>query len=136
MPISPENAKLYPKNWKTEVVPRIRARSGNQCECEGECGLAHIKSRFDGRQVDIHPDRISPDAERMRCTAENGKAHPATGSLVVLTVGHLFHKPEDCRDEVLKHWCQRCHLRYDRTHHQINARATRDRKAGQERMDI
>ena len=117
MPISKANLARYPKNWKTEVVPRIRARSGNRCECRGECG--------DG-----------PNEHGGRCKAEHGKAHPVTGSTVVLTTAHLNHQPEDCRDEVLRHMCQRCHLRYDQTHHQINARATRDRKAGQERMDV
>jgi hypothetical protein len=31
----------------------------------------------------------------------------------VLTVAHLNHDPQDCRDENLKAFCQRCHLRYD-----------------------
>ena len=32
---------------------------------------------------------------------------------IVLTVGHLDHQPENCADENLKAWCQRCHNRYD-----------------------
>jgi hypothetical protein len=44
---------------------------------------------------------------------------------VVLTVAHLNHTPEDCRDENLKAMCQRCHLRYDLKHHQQNAYQTR-----------
>jgi hypothetical protein len=32
---------------------------------------------------------------------------------VVLTVMHLNHQPEDCRDENLLHACQSCHNRYD-----------------------
>lgn len=135
MPIRPENAARYPKNWKSEIVPRIRERSGNQCECMGECGLRHFINDV-GRQIDLLPHLQIPEWPAMRCQAINGNRHPVTKSKVVLTVGHLNHAPEDCRDEVLKHWCQRCHLRYDQDHHQTNARATRDRKAGQERMDV
>ena len=86
MPISPENKKLYPKNWD-EISYRIRfERAGGFCE---------------------HGD----------CTAENGKAHPITGSTVVLTVAHLDHDPPNCADDNLEAMCQRCHLRYDAHHH-------------------
>lgn len=124
MPISPENAKRYPKNWKTVVVPRIRARSGNRCECEGECGVDHVDYTANIKTIPI------------RCDALNGKPNPMTGSIVVLTVAHLTHTPEDCRDEVLRHMCQRCHLRYDQSHHQKNARATRFRKQGQDDLGL
>lgn len=116
------------------IVPRIRARSGNQCECMGECGLRH--TMIEGRQLDLPPSLQVDQAPAMRCTAVNGEPHPVTKSKVVLTVGHLEHQPEDCRDEVLKHWCQRCHLRYDQAHHQKNARATRFRKAGQDDLGL
>lgn len=122
MPIKPENRARYPKNWKTEVVPRIRARSGNRCECTGECGITHS----------IQP----PEATTLRCLAINGLPNPITGSIVVLTVAHLNHTPEDCRDEVLLHMCQGCHLRYDRDHHQRNARVTRLCKIGQDDLGL
>lgn len=99
MPIRPENVARYPKNWKSEVVPRIRARSGNRCECTGQCGIGHT---------------IQPmDAETDRCWAMNGEPHPITGSKVVLTVMHLDHQPENNADENLLHACQGCHNRYD-----------------------
>jgi len=81
MPITPENKKRYPKNWK-EIRKRILKRANNKCEFEG-------------------------------CNAENYKPHPITGSKVILTIAHLNHIPEDCRDENLKAGCQRCHNRYD-----------------------
>lgn len=89
MPISPENLARYPSNW-LEISLRIRARSGGQCEQE-------IKG--------------------VRCMAKNGRPHPITGSIVVLTVAHLDHTPENCADDNLKAMCQRCHLRYDAHHH-------------------
>ena len=33
--------------------------------------------------------------------------------LIVLTVAHLNHEPEDCREENLAALCQRCHNRHD-----------------------
>lgn len=51
------------------------------------------------------------------CKAEQGKPHPITGSIVVLTVAHLDHIPENVDDSNLKAMCQRCHLRYDAHHH-------------------
>ena len=90
MPIRPENRKRYPKNWP-EISVRIRVvRAKNQCE-----------QTINGE----------------RCAALNGKPHPITGSIVVLTVAHLDHRPENCADENLKAMCQRCHLRYDAHHH-------------------
>lgn len=89
MPIRPENRARYPKNWR-EISLRIRKRARQRCECTGECNIAHG-----------------------RCKARNGKPHPDTGSIVVLTVAHLDHQPENCADDNLKAMCQRCHNRMD-----------------------
>lgn len=35
---------------------------------------------------------------------------------IVLTVAHLNHVPEDCRDDNLKALCQRCHNQLDAKH--------------------
>ena len=48
-----------------------------------------------------------------KCGAANGEPHPITGSRVVLTVAHLDHEPENCDDDNLRAWCQRCHNTYD-----------------------
>src|SRR3990167_2751561 len=96
----------YPKNWK-DISLAIRARSGGRCECHGECGL--------------HRTTGGP----RRCVERNGEPAKWAKGKVVLTVAHLNHTPEDCRDENLKAMCQRCHLRYDLKHHQQNAYQTR-----------
>jgi len=111
MPVRPENRARYPKDWKTVVVPRVRARSGDVCECTGQCGLRHVV--VEGKQLDLPPDLWIPSGPAMRCTAANGQPHPVTGSKVILTVMHLNHRPEDCDDDNLLHGCQRCHNRYD-----------------------
>lgn len=84
------------------------------------------------------------------CGAENGKPHPVTGSIVVLTTAHLGtphadgrpgdkHDKLDCRMENLAHLCQRDHLNYDRDEHMANAAATRRRRkveAGQQELAL
>lgn len=97
MPIKPENKDRYPADW-SEIVERIRKRSGNCCEG-------------------------SP--AYLDCRAPNYRSHPITGSYVVLTVAHLDHMPENCDDDNLRHWCQRCHLTYDAPHHAQTAYQTR-----------
>jgi hypothetical protein len=100
MPIRPENRARYPKNGKTVVVPRIRERSGNRCECTGQCGRDH----FD----------VTNERPLDRCGAWNGMPiDDIDGPCIVLTVAHLDHTPENCADENLLHMCQGCHNRYD-----------------------
>lgn len=98
MPIRPENKARYPKDWKA-ISLRIRERSGQRCECEGECGL----------------HRTTPGPRR--CTERNGEPAKWAKGKVILTVAHLDHQPEHCADDNLKAMCQRCHLRYDAKHH-------------------
>ena len=101
MPIKPENAARYPADWPA-ISLRIRVERAKN-RCEGAPGLAS-------------------------CNAEQGKRHPITGAVVVLTVAHLNHTPEDCSDDNLRALCQRCHLRYDAKHHAKNAARTRREK--------
>ncbi len=130
MPIRPENAARYPKDWKTVVVPRIRARSGNRCECTGQCGVQHpdhvmVQGNDDeDRAVIVEP---------MRCAKWNGyPIDEFEGPKIVLTVAHLDHQPENCADDNLLHLCQGCHLRYDapRKHAEMKARRRAQRASG------
>jgi len=98
----------YPPNWK-EIVEWIRRRSGNRCECTGECGL------HEGR----------------RCIERNGEPATYAKGTIVLTTAHLDHDPGNNVPDNLKHMCQRCHLRVDRFQHAYNSRITRDAKKGQ-----
>lgn len=58
------------------------------------------------------------------CPAVQGEPHPVTGSRVVLTVAHLNHTPEDVTPNNLRALCQKCHLGYDKDHHQRTRRRT------------
>ena len=120
MPIRPEMKSRYPADWRTEVVPRIRRRSGNRCECTGQCGVRHTGPSDSALIGD-------------RCNRWNGMPiDDITGPKIVLTVMHLNHKPEDCRDENLLHACQGCHNRYDAPMRRagIKARARAERASG------
>ena len=103
----------YPKNWKS-ISLEIRKRSGNRCECWGECGL--------------HNGQDLIDSYNGRCREYNKtKARFARG-MVVLTVAHLCHKTKCARRSHLKAMCQRCHLRYDTDLHIKHAKETRKLK--------
>lgn len=67
------------------------------------------------------------------CGAKNGKPHPVTGSLVVLTTAHVFDdRPEAASLLNLAALCQKCHNGHD-----AKARQQRRRErllAGQGRL--
>lgn len=104
MPIRPENVNRYPDDW-ADIRRRILARAGNRCEGSPP-----------------YPD----------CRAANHERHPVTGSIVVLTIAHLDHEPENCDAANLRAWCQRCHNTYDAPH---RAR-TRRRSLTQRQIDL
>lgn len=66
----PFDRSRYPKDWKA-ISLRIRARSGGQCECMGECGL----------------HRTHPGARR--CTERDREPARWARGKVMLTVAHL-----------------------------------------------
>ena len=124
MPIKPENAKRYPKDWK-QIRAEVLKHASNLCE---KCGVSNgdIGYRQDNGQFVCIV--MAKDAEG---GPEDYAGH-ATGYRVfqiVLTIAHKNHIPEDCgtpgNRPNLAAWCQRCHLAYDHEHHQRNARATR-----------
>jgi len=70
------------------------------------------KSRYpkDWKQISLRiRERAGNKCED--CGVENYSIR--NGSKIVLTVAHLDHTPENCADENLRAWCQRCHNRYD-----------------------
>jgi len=90
----------YPPTWR-EMVARVRERSGDCCEGSP-----------------AYPE----------CRAENGKPHPVTGSIVILTTAHIYEN-DDTQTMLditrLSHNCQRCHLTRDARLHARRAAETR-----------
>lgn len=105
----------YPKQWRA-ISKHIRERAGGRCECIGECGL--------------HGGRLKP----RRCEERKGQPARWARGKVVLTVAHLNHMKNDCRDENLKAMCARCHLRIDVVQHISNRRRTQEERSGQMRF--
>lgn len=118
MPIRLENKARYPADWAA-ISLRIRERAGQRCE---ECGVANYAlggRHEDGRFLPALPLgekllRVEWPQPGMWAWCDNGGA-PEYRRIVriVLTVAHLDHQPENCGEENLRAWCQRCHNRYD-----------------------
>lgn len=135
MPIRPENVGRYPKDWAS-ISARIRERAGNKCE---DCGVSNYE--FGGRAPDGTWHKSLPSGEKLLRLEwpQPGEMAWCAGwpeqlriVRIVLTVAHLDHQPENCADENLRCWCQRCHNRYDAAERRrgIETRARALRAAG------
>ena len=118
MPIKPENAARYPKDWK-QIRARILERAGNCCEGSPAYPDCRIPNGY--YRNNTTGETASEAWETEVWTAGDGNSV----TRIVLTIGHLDHTPENCADDNLRAWCQRCHLTYDAKHHAQNAAATR-----------
>lgn len=104
MPIRPEERARYPKNWP-EIRKRIQIRAGDKCERCGVPNHERIIRTLDGWEFAL--------------SDEEGAVY------IICTTAHLNHIPEDCRDDNLRFWCQKCHNGYDAKH---RAAGIRERK--------
>jgi len=130
MPIRPENRRRYPANWSSEIVPAVRARSGDRCE--GSPAFPDCR-RPNGSFLNKRTGELTDDPMRAETWAL-ADSDPVTR--IVLTVGHLDHTPENCDLANLRHWCQRCHLFYDRDHHAETAYMTRKARANNQELPL
>lgn len=103
----PIDYRKYPKNWKSEIRPKVLERANDCCEF---CGLKNksvvhsFKDSF-GRIIWkylTYPEFLMREAKAVK---------------VVLTVAHLDHDEvnHDVKLSRLAALCQLCHLRYDST---------------------
>lgn len=122
MPIREERKHLYPPNWKSEIVPAVRARSGGKCEwCavqnyavggRSPSGQFHVALPIGQTSLRFEWPRADGITEAM-C---KGYDRPLRIIRIVLTVAHINHDETDNRMENLAHLCQRCHNRHDAPH--------------------
>lgn len=147
MPIKPENRIRYPADWPA-ISASIRERAGHRCEWhdgEHRCAASQYAVGH-WRCVDglwrfwpvaaTDPGGAAWTFQTARIFAADSIVRRTDGtfvrpSVIVLTVAHLNHQPEDCRPENLAAWCQRHHLAYDHAQHLAHAQATRRARVGQ-----
>ena len=145
MPIKPENKSLYPPDWPF-VRKRILERDKHKCV---GCGLRDYSVGYRDEKgafipcggnvvMEDYGQGINPTTGRLLTfkealematfqtdTDEMGSKY----IVIVLTIAHLDHTPENCADDNLASFCQRCHNIYDRPHRNETMRVTR--KKGQ-----
>lgn len=138
MPIKRENAHRYPADWPA-ISRDAKERAGWKCTHTGCLARQYsigIWWRPDGGAHQWAEQYEAPatygEARQIAAEADWERQHVGGDKLVVivLTVAHLNHQPEDCRPENLAVLCQRHHLAHDAGHHRANAWATRRVKSG------
>lgn len=138
----PFDRSKYPANWHTEIRPRILARAENKCELCGAENWDYGYRDRDGKWYSVNYifgalengcDLFESGNELGHCWDKQG--NPTKPTKIVLTIAHWHDKdPMNCEPENLKAACQYCHLTHDHDQHQTNARLTREKKAGLQRM--
>lgn len=141
MPIKPENRARYPADWP-RISKEAKERAGWRCQHAGCTARQYSVGRWMlWGGSDCHqwselrePPATFAEARQLAADEHFSRFGDEPGEhkilVIVLTVAHLNHQPEDCRPENLAAMCQRHHLAYDHDHHRANAQATRRARAG------
>ena len=145
MPIRESEKSRYapPKEWRA-IRARILERAKLRCEFCGvrQYGVGHWQG--DG----FCYVRGNAFWDQFQYTGSYAEAREACDELnecgydevrrivIVLTIAHLDHTPENNSPENLRALCQRCHLRYDAKHHAGNARETRRMKRNKKQPNL
>ena len=111
MPIKPENRARYPKDWPA-IRARILARAGNACEkCKApnRTRIARGAGKDEGTYMLDTAEVFCADTGQHLGSCRHSDYQLARMVDVVLTIAHLDHTPENCADDNLRAWCQRCH---------------------------
>lgn len=146
MPIRPERKHLYPANWKTEIVPMLKERSGDCCEaCGVKNGAIIWRNRTKShwtyadilRRHNLPQDASDNDLRNSLPMMWNikGNMQPYNKLLsiwfsevkIILTGAHINHDETDNRPENLAYWCQLHHNRHDAKHRAANRRPAKDK---------
>lgn len=124
MPISPENRKRYPANWK--VIRSAILQRANHC-CE-HCGVENYTRIIRGHGPDAGTFmRVNRNAVydarngQFLGEAEAQTFHGHRQTRIILSIAHLDHMPEHNHPSNLKALCGRCHLLWDAQHHRQTA---------------
>lgn len=141
----PMNRSLYPANWK-EIRARIMERAQNKCEW---CGMPHYAVFCTDKEGNrtracgtLYHDEAGNgelpyrEAREMASHLNDAERESGRWGVCVLTTAHLDHDTTNNSDDNLRALCNRCHLRHDAKHHAANAKKTRDKKKGQNTLEI
>jgi hypothetical protein len=115
----PVDYSRYPKNWLTEIRPRLLERANHKCEYEG-CGLDNYqvvwRTIYHNRVTGWHNSLELALAGKYSVDWINGFYTPRIKDVkVILTVAHIDHDVHNhnVTDDRLIVLCQLHHLRYD-----------------------
>ena len=137
MPIRPENRARYPKDWPA-LSRSAKERAGWKCQHAGcaarqySVGIWHRPQGGAHQWAEQYEAPLTYTEARTLAAEAWWEVQHLGGdklTIIVLTVAHLNHQPEDCRPDNLAAMCQRHHLAYDATHHAETAAATRRARA-------
>jgi methylphosphotriester-DNA--protein-cysteine methyltransferase len=67
----PIDYKKYPPNWRSEIVPRIKARANHCCEL---CGVANLSHQSNGSRVILCIAHLDQDPENHAVTDDRLRA--------------------------------------------------------------
>ena len=123
----------YPPNWKTEIRPRILARSG---EVRNEKGEITTEARCEWCGAPNHSWRVPGKTAKQDAYVIFNEIEGGIDGLtqIVLTVAHLEHDILKNGDEDLAALCQSCHLKHDAGQHKATARTNREARSGQRQL--
>ncbi len=117
MPIRPDLRPLYPPNWKS-LSRHVRfERAAGRCQT---CARPHgvmLRCLPDGRWFDQEAGTWRDGRGKPSRWPDLIETLRSRHIRVVLAAAHLDHDPTNNRMRNLRGFCQRCHLRHDRTHH-------------------
>ena len=119
----PCNHADYHPDWKS-IVRQIKEQAGDRCEFCGAPNRAWVTRDASGRWT---IDETIPENTAVIAWGWNKPTTPPP-TKIVLTVAHLDHDVGNNDPANLKALCQKCHLAWDRDHHNRNAAETRRRK--------
>ncbi len=127
----PINYSDYPPNWKTEIVPHIRARAGDRCEW---CGVKnHSIIRRNGNDTYTEIIAAEEAIEYLRSNGGTLYLKAAGFTYIICTTAHVGenkHNKMACAENDLAYLCQKCHLGYDLPDHIRHRRENREKKLG------
>lgn len=136
MPIKEENKKYYEgKQWQYFRAWALE-RAEHQCQLCGVDNYAVVTYNENGKReidsteqyLDINGvPRIYSEA-RSYADMMNRDVPNMKFIVIVLTIAHLDHNPENNHPDNLRALCQKCHLNHDKELHKKNAAETRRKK--------